>query len=143
MLYHLPDVDKGIGEIARVLRAGGTLYASTNGETHLREIRDLQTRFSTAAVADTGTASHGSTFSLENGARQLSRHFEDVAVHQQADMLEVSSVDDLIRYLESCSTPLDLDAIRRYLELEFQRKGGISITRSTGYFVVRRPRRST
>lgn len=139
MLYHLPDVDKGIGEIARVLRADGTLYASTNGENHLREIRRLQERFSTAAVADTGTASHVSTFSLENGGASLSRHFADVRAHQQANMLEVSSVDDLMLYLESFSTPMDLEAVRRYLELEFQQKGGISITRSSGYFVARRP----
>ncbi|MBI4218945.1 MAG: hypothetical protein HY682_02300, partial [Chloroflexi bacterium] len=130
----------GIGEIARVLRPGGTLYASTNGENHLREVRGLQMRFSTAAGTNVGSASRVSTFSLENGTKQLGRHFADVTVHQQAGMLEVSSVDDLMLYLESFSTPMDLGAARRYLELEFQRKGALPITRSSGYFIARDPR---
>jgi ubiquinone/menaquinone biosynthesis C-methylase UbiE len=43
MLYHLPDGDRdrAIGEVHRVLCAGGVFHAATNGERHLRQLKDL------------------------------------------------------------------------------------------------------
>ncbi len=67
MLYHVPDVDRALGEFARVLRPGGRLVAATNGNDHLVELLALggQTRWDLP-------------FSAENGARVLSRHFSSV-----------------------------------------------------------------
>jgi len=41
MLYHVPDVERGIAELARVVRPGGRLVAVTNRIDHLRELREL------------------------------------------------------------------------------------------------------
>ena len=41
MLYHVPEVERAIAELARVLRPGGRLVAVTNGAEHLRELREL------------------------------------------------------------------------------------------------------
>ncbi len=67
MLYHVPDLDTAIAELARVLAPGGRLVAITNGDEHLRELY--------AAVGGTKLAS---SFSRENGAAQLARHFARV-----------------------------------------------------------------
>jgi SAM-dependent methyltransferase len=38
MLYHVPDLDRALGEIVRVLRPHGRLVAATNGLRHLEEL---------------------------------------------------------------------------------------------------------
>ncbi len=38
MLYHVPDRPRAFAEIARVLRPGGRLFATTNGPDNLREL---------------------------------------------------------------------------------------------------------
>ena len=43
MLYHVPDVDRGIAELARVLQPGGRLIAVTNGSDHWDGLRELVT----------------------------------------------------------------------------------------------------
>lgn len=69
MLYHVPDLDRGVGELARVLRPGGTLVAVTNAVDHLQELWDLAQR---------ATSIRRFTFRSENGEEVLRRHFARV-----------------------------------------------------------------
>jgi SAM-dependent methyltransferase len=84
VLYHVPDLDRGLREIVRVLRPGGCLVAVTYSERHLEELAGLLDR---PLIA--------STFSAESGPPAIERHLgrvhsEEVvgaAVFRSADAL--------------------------------------------------------
>jgi SAM-dependent methyltransferase len=67
MLYHVPDLDGAIAELARVVRPGGRLVAVTNSRYHLIELREL-----------VGSGPSTLSFNRENGEELLSRSFSSV-----------------------------------------------------------------
>jgi SAM-dependent methyltransferase len=90
MLYHVSDLDRGIGELARVLRAGGRLVAATNASDHLREMLEL------AGVDDWDFS-----FRAENGAEILGRHYPSVEVRDASGTVTIHDADQICRYLRS------------------------------------------
>jgi SAM-dependent methyltransferase len=90
MLYHVPDIDRGLAELARVLVPGGTLVAVTNSVEHLRELR---------ALMQYGFP--GSMFSRENGEGQLRRHFASVRRIDADAKVTVRERETIVAYQRS------------------------------------------
>ncbi len=89
MLYHVPDVDRGVSELARAVRGGGRLVAVTNGLDHFRELAEL--------VGVTRT----SPFNAENGAEILGRHFSHVDRRDATGWVTFPTYEDAMSYVDS------------------------------------------
>jgi SAM-dependent methyltransferase len=116
MLYIVPDLDRGLGEIARVLEPDGRLVAVTNSVRHIEELRELF-----------GSILPGfqKTFNAENAAEHLLRHFGTV---ERADTEVVAVVSDrqvLVDYQRSLS--YDTEPMPDEIPLPFRVHGRTSI----------------
>jgi ubiquinone/menaquinone biosynthesis C-methylase UbiE len=133
MLYHVPDREKAFAEIRRVLRPGGRLYAATNGQAHMRELREWVQRW-------TPNASVWSiTFDLENGREQLARWFAGVTLRRYEDALVITEAEPLIAYVRSgyagsAFAGDRLAELTAFIEREIASRGTIRITKDAGLF---------
>ncbi|MFB6235826.1 MAG: class I SAM-dependent methyltransferase [Halopenitus sp.] len=134
MLYHVPDRERAIAEIADVLRPSGTLYATTNGAGHMAEVLDV-----IDACVD-GDVARPSNFTLENGRAQLRRSFETVESATYPGSLRVPEMDPLVAY--ALSRPeFSREHVAEFVERVRERSedGVFEITKNTGLFVATDP----
>jgi ubiquinone/menaquinone biosynthesis C-methylase UbiE len=90
MLYHVPDLDRGLAEIARVLVPGGALVAVTNSIEHLHELRAL-IHYERPAEA----------FHRDNGEQLLSPYFGAIERHDVDARVTVRRREQLVAYRDS------------------------------------------
>lgn len=141
MLYHVPDRERAIAEIRRVLAPGGCLYAATNGEQHLREIAQL-VHVVLPQIDVEQVFVHASEFTLENGAAQLAAQFSDVRLIPYEDALRVTEVEPLLAHVLSgpvskMFNPESVEQLRKLIAAQIAERGFLHITKAVGVFQAR------
>jgi SAM-dependent methyltransferase len=141
MLYHLPDPQAGVRQLARVVRPDGLVVVATNGRHHMRELWEIRGRVFGIEPLDHTV----DVFGVETGFPMLRDHFGDVRWFAFADELRCTDPTDVIAYV--CSTPPGEDAtpdeLRRLtaavMDCFDRGDGTMTITKDTGCFVCRQP----
>jgi ubiquinone/menaquinone biosynthesis C-methylase UbiE len=138
MLYHVPDLNKTLSEIRRVLRPGGRLYASTVGREHLAELAAWSRRFDLNAISNEDIAER---FGLETGAARLTPWFAAVTRHIYEDALIVTEAEPLIAYVlssmsadQAAAVADQLGAFAHFVDNELVAHGSLKITKASGLF---------
>ena len=112
MLYHVPDLHKGLSEVRRVLKPGGSFYCATYGIHGILEyITELLRDWEVQGSMLTG-------FTLQNGGEALSRHFESVQRLDREDGLAITDIEDFADYIYSLSSLANLENVPRQAVLD-------------------------
>jgi ubiquinone/menaquinone biosynthesis C-methylase UbiE len=137
MLYHVPDRQRAISELHRVLKPGGLLLAATNGANHMIELAKLVQQFDPSYMNVRGAESFG----LENGAEQLSELFSEVECLPFDSSLLVTEVEPIVAYVLSSDLPLLKNNKREAFITEVKRVievGPFHVTKNPGLFCARK-----
>ena len=94
MLYHLPNIEKALSEIARVLKPGSVFYATTNSSSHLKEIwqwvKEALPNSSAARNISTSWLNGELSFGLENGEHLLKENFGTIKMIRYEHCIKMS-----------------------------------------------------
>ena len=148
MLYHVPDLDKGLAEIRRVLKPGGKLYAATNGEKHMLELETFVVEQFAKPLGTDFEVNTALSFRLETGADVLDNHFDHVELEVVPNnALEVTEAEPFMAYILSMNrwqallaeAGQDANALVQEAREEVERQlasGPIRVTKATGLFTA-------
>lgn len=135
MLYHVPDLDKGLAEVRRVLKDGGKFYCATFG------VNGIMNYVNKALEAYVKGAEVNENFTLQNGEGKLGKHFGSVEKCVYDDALLVTDVDDMVDYIYSLSGMSGLQNIpRETIKEELTKRmvdGVLTVPKEYGMFIAR------
>ncbi len=159
LLHQVPYIPRALDEMRRVLRPSGKLIVAASSGEHRLRLGGRQARFSDLyrrayallGVPDTWRYSlpmRTLRFQLENGAAQLSRHFNIVIRYDLPTTLQFPNIDAVLTYLESTrlvherTLPADLawEALVEILKIQIKQMieyfGKMAIDKMLGVFVA-------
>ncbi len=113
MLYHLPNLERGLTEIHRVLTTDGVLHAGLNGARHMRQLDDMVRQRAFGEARQTGRT----VLSLEAAPAALRGLFTEVTIRRPERRLEVTDAAAVGAYLRSHPQPIDDSEVVRVVSV--------------------------
>ena len=103
VLYHVPDIDRALVEIRRVLRPTGCLLAATNSQFNMPELEQIIRRtFGLLGARNLDLEGmKPPQFYLEDGAVKVGRHFFAAARYDLPGAFIFPTADPVIAYVDS------------------------------------------
>lgn len=133
MLYHIPDIEKALLEVRRVLKREGYFYCATYGEHGIMDY--LSKILSKYSFVD----SINKNFTLQNGYEVLSKFFSKIKKLEYIDSLAVTNLDDMVEYIYSLSNMTSLNHVPRQIIKDILKKnttnGVLNVPKEYGMFI--------
>lgn len=142
MIYFVPDIEKALREIRRVLLPGGTLYVTANSCDSMAELNELTEKF--APNGGLNTNGFSSRFDLEHGKEILKKYFKEVDVEILEGKIIVDDAKPVVSYKASTIQGSSIlfgekkKEFTKYLEDYIKENGNISITTKTCIFKAKK-----
>jgi ubiquinone/menaquinone biosynthesis C-methylase UbiE len=142
MLYHVPNIEKALSEIKRVLAHGGTFYATTNGRGAMVQLYELIEKFD--SEMDLHNFGMGARFEFENGKLLLEKHFGETKMEVFQGEIVVPSAEPIVSYVASTMRGRAIlvgqkkQEFTEYVESYIKEKGSMSITTEACIFKVKK-----
>ncbi len=148
MLYHVPNLAQGLSEVRRVLKPNGRFFAATNGNNHMKELKQIGEEIAGSKDQFVKALGHNAdkiiwklTFRLENGAELLAPYFDTITLETFEDSLEVTEAAPLADYIKSTfrmanATPEINEMLDNYIAQKIAEENTIHISKETGLFIA-------
>lgn len=134
MLYHVPDLNKGLREVRRVMKEDGTFYCATYGENGM--MKYICGLFEDRNIREPAN----DAFTLQTGESKLKTVFSDAERFLYEDSLEITDVGDMVEYIYSLNGMTELrqlpeSEIRGVLQKNM-RGGVLRVPKEYGMFIA-------
>jgi len=142
MLYFVPDIEKALSEIKRVLVKDGTFYATTSSRQSMWELNELVKNFDAKlGLHDNGMCYR---FNLEEGYLLLKKFFDEINTEVFEGKIIVDQVEPIVNYKASTIKGSSVlvgekkQEFSKYIEDYLKKNGPLSITTKGGIFKARK-----
>lgn len=98
MLYHVPNIEKALKEISRVLKPSGRFISTTISQYHIREVKDFLSEF---GLYSEERLKLFSEFRNETGKDVLKSFFAEIEFYEYINQVNITSIDPLMKYIET------------------------------------------
>ena len=141
VLYYIDNREEMFNKIKKILKPNGTFYATTIGENHMKEIKDLAVMYNKEIKIE--KVAFYTKFGLENGNSQLSKYFKYINKREYEDSLIIDDPKAILSYLYSTHGNLQ-DIIKgkkrdfdRFVTNYMNEHEKLFVNKSTGIFICK------
>ncbi|WP_051542208.1 class I SAM-dependent methyltransferase [Clostridium lundense] len=142
MLYLVPEIEKALSEIKRVLVNGGIFYVTTNSHDSMSELNTLVEKFDSNMGLHNNGMCH--RFNMEGGYLLLKKYFSQVKMDVLQGNIVVDYAEPIVTYKASTIKGTSVlignkrQQFTEYLEDYIKKNGSISITTKSCIFKAKK-----